>query len=55
MDPLTIALIFFGGIAGLVCVPIALGIGQALGIYTVVQECESHVYTLFGKVIGDVG
>ncbi|MEM9446317.1 MAG: SPFH domain-containing protein [Verrucomicrobiota bacterium] len=32
-------------------VPIILGIGKALGFYTIVDECKSKVFILFGKVI----
>jgi len=39
-------------IVGLLVVPITLGICEALGSYTTVRECESQVFTLFGKVIG---
>lgn len=38
--------------AGVLAIPLLLAVGRRLGLYTVVQECESQVYTLFGKVIG---
>ncbi|KAA5542732.1 SPFH/Band 7/PHB domain protein [Roseiconus nitratireducens] len=41
-------------IAGLLIIPIALGIARLFGIYTCVNECESQVFTLFGKVIGTI-
>ncbi len=43
-----------GLIAGLLFLPILLGLCRLFGIYTVVQECEAHVFTLFGKVIGTI-
>jgi len=39
---------------GLFVVPIVLGLCHGFGIYTIVRECESQVYTLFGKVIGTI-
>ena len=39
-------------IAGLVAIPILLGLARLFGLYTCVQECEAQVFTLFGKVIG---
>ena len=41
-------------IAGLLIIPVALGIARLFGIYTCVNECESQVFTLFGKVIGTI-
>ena len=41
-------------ISGLLFVPILLKVFRLLGIYTVVQEREAQVYTLFGKVIGTI-
>lgn len=38
--------------AGLIVVPIALAIARLFGLYTCVNECESQVFTLFGKVLG---
>ena len=43
-----------GFVAGLVFIPILLGLARFLGLYTCVRECESQVYTLFGKVIGTI-
>lgn len=37
---------------GFLILPISLGILRALGVFTTVRECESVVYTLFGKVLG---
>ena len=39
-------------LAGLLVVPLALAICRGFGIYTIVGECETQVFTLFGKVIG---
>lgn len=49
MDIFIAVLSAFGGI---ICIPILLGFARGFGLYTVVSECESQVYTLFGKVIG---
>jgi regulator of protease activity HflC (stomatin/prohibitin superfamily) len=38
--------------AGLVTIPIVLRLSTAFGLYAVVGECESHVFTVFGKVLG---
>jgi regulator of protease activity HflC (stomatin/prohibitin superfamily) len=37
---------------GLISMPILFAIARWCGFYAVVQECEVHVFTLFGKVIG---
>ncbi|HAY79776.1 MAG TPA: band 7 protein [Planctomycetaceae bacterium] len=42
----------FTGFLGMFALPVALGLTRFFGIFTIVKECESHVYTLFGKVIG---
>ena len=39
-------------LVGVISIPVALGLAQFLGLYTIVGECESQVFTLFGKVIG---
>jgi regulator of protease activity HflC (stomatin/prohibitin superfamily) len=41
-------------IAGLLVIPVVLGLAGRLGLYTVVRECEAQVYTLFGKVLGTI-
>ena len=41
-------------IVGLTVIPIGLAICRGFGIYTIVRECESQVFTLFGKVIGTI-
>ncbi len=43
-----------GFVAGLLFLPILLGLSRFFGLYTCVKECESHVFTLFGKVIGTI-
>lgn len=45
---MTIAAFF----AGLFLIPILLVLARMFGLYACVQECESQVFTLFGKVIG---
>ena len=37
---------------GLIFFPIFLRLCRAFGLYAVVNECESQVFTLFGKVLG---
>ncbi len=39
-------------IVGLVYIPLLLAIARTLGLYAIVMERESQVFTLFGKVIG---
>lgn len=39
-------------IAGLLAIPILLGLARLFGLYACIQECEAQVFTLFGKVIG---
>jgi regulator of protease activity HflC (stomatin/prohibitin superfamily) len=39
-------------IAGLLAIPILLGLARLFGLYACVQECEAQVFTLFGKVMG---
>ncbi len=46
----SVAVISF--LAFLVGVPLLLGVARALGIYTIVNERQCHVYVLFGNVIG---
>ena len=36
----------------LIGVPVLLGVGRLLGLYTTVQERSCRVYVLFGKVLG---
>lgn len=39
-------------IAGLLAIPILLGLARLFGLYACIEECEAQVFTLFGKVIG---
>ena len=43
-----------GFVVGLIVIPFMLGMARFFGLYTCVRECESQVYTLFGKVIGTI-
>ena len=45
-----IAIVSF--VVGLVAIPFILGLARWFGFFTTVRECESQVYTLFGKVLG---
>ena len=49
MNPITLVV---GFVVGLLVIKILLGLSRAFGLYTVVNECEAQVFTLFGKVIG---
>jgi len=39
-------------VLGILAIPILLGVARRLGLYAIVRERESQVFTLFGKVIG---
>lgn len=39
---------------GLLLIPIVLGLARGFGIYEVVGECQTRVFTLFGKVLGSL-
>lgn len=41
-------------IGGMILIPILLQMAKAFGLYTIVRESESQVFTLFGKVIGTI-
>ena len=41
-------------VIGFLIIPIILGVFRLLGLYIIVQECESHVLVLFGKVLGSI-
>lgn len=43
-----------GFFVGLLLIPVLLGLARFFGLYTCVQECETHVFTLFGKVLGAI-
>lgn len=42
------------GVIGLLLIPFVLGICKLFGMYTTIDECESQVFTLFGKVLGTI-
>ena len=54
MNPQTIIISILCGFAGIITLPVLLGITRLFGLYTVVKECEAQVFTLFGKVIGTI-
>jgi hypothetical protein len=39
-------------VLGILAIPVLLGLARRLGLYAIVRERESQVFTLFGKVIG---
>jgi regulator of protease activity HflC (stomatin/prohibitin superfamily) len=41
-------------VLGLMAIPIGLGIARMFGLYICINECQAHVFTLFGKVIGTI-
>ena len=41
-------------IGGLMTIPILLALARFFGLYSCVDECESQVFTLFGKVLGTI-
>ena len=43
---------FITFIACIVLVPVLTGLGKFFCLYAIVQECEAHVFLLFGRVIG---
>ncbi|TWU05518.1 SPFH domain-containing protein [Stieleria varia] len=46
---------FVGGfVFGMMLIPLILGVARFFGLYVCVGECKSHVFTLFGKVIGTI-
>jgi len=46
--------IIFAAIAGFAIIPILLRLSTWFGLFAVVNECESNVFTLFGKVLGTI-
>jgi regulator of protease activity HflC (stomatin/prohibitin superfamily) len=46
--------LILAAIAGLTIIPIVLRLATWFGLYTVVPECQSQVFTLFGKVLGTI-
>ena len=49
MNPFEIVIPFA---IGIVSIPLVLAMAQGLGLFTTVRECQSQVFTLFGKGIG---
>ncbi|QDS95878.1 SPFH domain / Band 7 family protein [Roseimaritima multifibrata] len=49
---MTLPFIIFAGVAGLMFLPICFSVARAMCLYAVVSECQSQVFTLFGKVVG---
>ena len=45
-------LYFIALLAGLLLIPIVLGLSRTFGLYAVVGECQAQVFILFGKVMG---
>lgn len=43
-----------GFFVGLMFIPFLLGLARFFGLYCCVAECESQVFTLFGKVLGEI-
>ena len=54
VDPGTMVASVATFLAGLIGIPIGLKLASAFGIYTIVDECETQVFTLFGKVLGTI-
>ena len=52
MNPIEIAVSASTFLIGLLFIPVGLLLARGFGLYTIVAECESQVFTLFGKVIG---
>lgn len=48
--PFVILGLFFG----LLTLPTLLNLARVFGLYITVNECEAHVFTLFGKVVGTI-
>ena len=44
----------FTFLLGLLFIPLLMQIAKVFGLFICVRECEAHVYTLFGKVIGTI-
>jgi hypothetical protein len=51
MEPVAVTL---AAVAGLFGVPFLLSLARLFGLYAVVPECTTQVFTLFGKVIGSI-
>jgi len=46
--------VLISGFVGLLMIPMGLAICRGFGLYTVVGEFQSQVFTLFGKVLGTI-
>lgn len=46
--------VVIAGLFGFLFFPIILGLATRFGLYTIVQEREAQVFTLFGKVVGTI-
>lgn len=49
-----IAGLFLGGFFGFILLPVVMLVMRVFGLYTIVGECESKVFILFGKVRGTI-
>ncbi len=47
-------LLLIGFVFGLTSIPLFLAFARLFGLYACVNECESQVFTLFGKVLGTI-
>ena len=54
MNPQTIIISILCGFAGIITLPVLLGITRLYSLYTMFKECEAQIFTLFGKVIGTI-
>lgn len=54
MPPETFVPAIIGLIVGLIVIPLILKLARSFGLYTIVKESESQVFTLFGKVLGTI-
>lgn len=46
--------LLFGVFCGLIALPVLFAVMRLFGLYCCVGECQSYVFTLFGKVIGTI-
>ncbi len=47
-------MIFIALLAGLFIIPLILIFTRVFGLYITINECEAHVFTLFGNVVGSI-
>lgn len=52
--PMAIGFSIFLGFIGLLSLPILFGIVRIFGLYTIVNEAETQVFTVFGNVLGTI-